>query len=384
MKKQARRLLGLVLAAGLALGGTVTGWADAISTYSVSVGQGVLSILRAGKVTNSFRTSSSDVTAMTASDGNLMVCFSNAQGEYVGVALGSQEIVNFYGAIGTLRLDDSLDRPVVIGSSARVTKLKVDAPVKVSVWGRVESGTVDAAASIVTAKGSQISNLYFENSGGRLYVNEGSVVDGTTILNSGSNLAGSSSGSSGSSSRRDGTTSRTVDGITLKTTKIYADYDDTLGELVDELNASVEAYNRRGRSLDGTVKWVDTYTTSVDDGGRFRFEFTPDDNEYPPVTSTIRIVVDEDVGYEDVYLDYPETLEVSRSNNPKRLSYYLSRLENKVEAYNDDGRRIYGEVKWSGSNKKVEEDGDFYFTFTPYSSKYEIVKKKIHIKLVDS
>lgn len=383
MKKQARRLLGLVLAAGLALGGTVTGWADAISTYSVSVGQGVLSILRAGKVTNSFRTSSSDVTAMTASDGNLMVCFSNAQGEYVGVALGSQEIVNFYGAIGTLRLDDSLDRPVVIGSSARVTKLKVDAPVKVSVWGRVESGTVDAAASIVTAKGSQISNLYFENSGGRLYVNEGSVVDGTTILNSGSNLAGSSSGSSGSSSRRDGTTSRTVDGITLKTTKIYADYDDTLGELVDELNASVEAYNRRGRSLDGTVKWVDTYTTSVDDGGRFRFEFTPDDNEYPPVTSTIRVVVDEDVEYEDVYLDYPETLEVSRSNNPKRLSYYLSRLENKVEAYNDDGRRIYGEVKWSGSNKKVEDSDYYYFTFTPYSSKYKVVKDKIYIELVD-
>ena len=382
MKKQARRLLGLVLAAGLALGGTVTGWADAISTYSVSVGQGVLSILRAGKVTNSFRTSSSDVTAMTASDGNLMVCFNNAQGEYVGVALGSQEIVNFYGAIGTLRLDDSLDRPVVIGSSARVTKLKVDAPVKVSVWGRVESGTVDAAASIVTAKGSQISNLYFENSGGQLYVNEGSVVDGTTILNSGSNLAGSSSGSSGSSSRRDGTTSRTVDGITLKTTKIYADYDDTLGDLLDDLRASVEAYNRRGRSLDGEVRWKESDDTDVDDGGRFRFEFIPDDSDYDTVTSTIRVVVDEDVGYEDVYLDIGQ-ITVSHSNNPKRLSYYLSRLENKVEARNDDNRRVYGEVKWSGSNKKVEESGYYNFTFTPYSSKYKVVKDKIYIELVD-
>ena len=152
MKKRyrspAKRLLGLALAAGLTLGGTATAWADAISTYSVSVGQGVISILRSGAVTNSFRTSVNDVTAMTDSDGDLMVCFNNTKGEYVAVTLGSQEIVNFYGSIGTLRLDDSLDRPVVIGSSARVTKLKVDAPVKVSVWGRVDSGTVDAAASI--------------------------------------------------------------------------------------------------------------------------------------------------------------------------------------------------------------------------------------------
>ncbi len=383
MKKQARRLLGLVLAAGLVLGGAVTGWADAISTYSVSVGQGVLSIIRSGKVTNSFRTLSSDVTAMTASDGSLMVCFTNSQGEYVGVALGSQEIVNFYGAIGTLRLDDSLDRPVVIGASARVTKLKVDAPVKVSVWGRVDSGNVDAAASIVTAKGSQISNLYFEDSSGRLYVNEGSVVDGTTILYSGNNLGNiSSNSSSSSSSRRDSTTSRTVDGITLKTTKIYADYDDTLGDLLDELQASVEAYNRRGKALDGRVRWKDDATTDVDDGGRFRFEFIPDDDDYDTVSSTIRIVVDEDVGYEDVHLDI-EQITVSKSKNPKRLSYYLSRLENKVEARNDDGRRVYGEFKWSGSNKKVEESGDYYFTFTPYSSKYKVVKDKIYIELVD-
>ena len=381
MKKRyrspAKRLLGLALAAGLTLGGTATAWADAISTYSVSVGQGVISILRSGAVTNSFRTSVNDVTAMTDSDGDLMVCFNNTKGEYVAVTLGSQEIVNFYGSIGTLCLDDSLDRPVVIGSSARVTKLKVDAPVKVSVWGRVDSGTVDAAASIVTARGSQISNLYFEDSSGQLFINEGSVVDGTTILNSGVNLGGSSSSSSGSSSssNRDGTTSRTVDGITLKTTKIYADYDDTLADLLDDLQASVEAYNRRGRSLDGEVRWKDSDSTEVDDGGRFRYEFIPDDSDYDRVVSTIRIVVDEDEDYEDIHLEF-DKLVVSRSKNPKRLSYYLSRLE-------DDGRRVYGEVKWSGSNKRVEESGDFSFTFIPYSSKYRNVRDKIHIEVVD-
>ena len=120
----------------------------------------------------------------------------------------------------------------------------------------------------------------------------------------------------------------------------------------------------------------------MDDGGRFRYEFIPDDSDYDRVVSTIRIVVDEDEDYEDIHLEF-DKLVVSRSKNPKRLSYYLSRLEDEVEAYNDDGRRVYGEVKWSGSNKKVEESGDYYFTFTPYSSKYKVVKDKIYIELVD-
>ena len=371
-RRGVRRFLGLVLAVSLALGGTVTAWADAVSTYSISMGQGVMSVLKGGRVTNSFKVANNDVTATTDWEGDLMVCFNNAQGDYVGVTLGDQQIVNFYGTIGTLLLDESLDRPVVIGPSARVTKLKVKAPVKVSIWGRVDNGIVDAAASLVTAKGSQTSNISFEDSSARIYINEGSVVDGTTIRSS-EDLGGSSYGNSSS------TSTRTVSGITLKTSTIYADYDDTLGSLLDDLESNVTAYNRSGRRLYGEVKWEDRDSLKVGDSGRFRFRFIPEDGDYEPVTGSIRIVVDDDDDDEDLELRF-SPITVRKTDNPKRLATYLNKLNDAVEAYNENGRRVYGEAKWT-SNKKVEASGDFKFVFVPYSSKYRTKKGTIHINV---
>ena len=371
-RRGARKLLGLVLAAGLMLGGSATAWADAVSTYSISMGQGEMSVLKGGKVTNSFKVANNDVTATTDWEGDLMVCFNNAQGDYVGVALGSQEIINFYGTIGTLLLDESLDRPVVIGPSARVTKLKVKAPVKVSIWGRVDNGIVEAAASLVTAKGSQTSNISFEDSSARIYINEGSVVDGTTIRSS-EDLGGNRYGNSSTSS------SKTVSGITLKTNTIYADYDDTLGELLDDLDSNVTAYNRSGRRLYGEVEWEDRSSLKVGDSGRFRFRFIPEDDDYDTVTGSIRIVVDDDDDYEDLDLTIGE-INVTKTNNPRRLASYLNKLNNAIEAYNEDGRRVYGEAKWT-SNKKVEESGKFKFVFVPYSSKYRTVRDEIQINV---
>ena len=371
-RRGARKLLGLVLAAGLMLGGSATAWADAVSTYSISMGQGVMSVLKGGKVTNSFKVANNDVTATTDWEGDLMVCFNNAQGDYVGVALGSQEIINFYGTIGTLLLDESLDRPVVIGPSTRVTKLKVKAPVKVSIWGRVDNGIVEAAASLVTAKGSQTSNISFEDSSARIYINEGSVVDGTTIRSS-EDLGGNRYGNSSTSS------SKTVSGITLKTNTIYADYDDTLGELLDDLDSNVTAYNRSGRRLYGEVEWEDRSSLKVGDSGRFRFRFIPEDDDYDTVTGSIRIVVDDDDDYEDLDLTIGE-INVTKTNNPRRLASYLNKLNNAIEAYNEDGRRVYGEAKWT-SNKKVEESGTCKFVFVPYSSKYRTVRDEIQINV---
>ena len=103
-----------------------------------------------------------------------------------------------------------------------------------------------------------------------------------------------------------------------------------------------------------------------------------DNDDYDSVTSTIRIVVDEDKGYETLDLTIGE-IHVSYSSNPKRLASYLGKLENQVKAYNEDGRRVYGEVKWSGSNKRVEESGTFKFVFVPYSSKYRTARGEIEI-----
>ena len=69
-RRGAKKLLGLVLAAGLMLGGSATAWADAVSTYSISMGQGVMSVLKGGKVTNSFKVANNDVPATTDWEGD--------------------------------------------------------------------------------------------------------------------------------------------------------------------------------------------------------------------------------------------------------------------------------------------------------------------------
>ena len=351
-----RRIMGLALAVCFAFGGAVTAWADAVSTYTVSVSNGQLSILKGGYVTNTFRTNSNNATVATGTDGNLMVCFYDANNKYVGVTLGSQQIVNFYGSIGTLTLDSSLDRPVVIGNTATVTKLEVDAPVKVSIWGKVNSGSVDASATLVAAKGSTVSDVYFNNSGARFYANEGSVVDGTTTRSSEDSTYGS--GSSWSS--------------------------DTLGDLWDDLDASVQAYNRGGRRLYGTVEWEDRESTKVKETRRYRFCFTPDDSSYGEATGTVRIVVDDDDDYkEEIYLEDEDLEPIVTSSDNRRLSTYLERLNNRLKFYDEDGKRVYGEAKWTNPGKKVTETDTFKYIFTPYRSKYRSYKGDFQIIVED-
>jgi len=375
-----RRLLGLALAVCFVLGGTVTAWADAVSTYTVSVSSGKLTIMKSGYVTNSFRTKGDTTTVTTGEDGNLLVCFYDANDRYVGVNLGSQQIVNFYGAIGTLKLDSSLDRPVVIGNTATVTKLEVDAPVKVSIWGKVNGGSVDAAASLVAAKGSTVSDVYFYDSRARFYANEGSVVDGTTIRSSedaGSYRYGSSGGYTSS-----GTTTSSSSGITLKTTALDAIIGDRLEDLENELQYNVEARDRNGRRLYGEFEWVDRGSTRLWETKRYKFRFDPDDSGYDTVTGTIRIVVDDDEDYkEELTLEINGPIRTGYTN--KRLSYFLSRLEDRVEAYNGDGKHIGGKVKWSGSNRKVTETDTFKFTFTPNNPEYQKVTGEIEIVVED-
>ena len=383
-----RRLLGLTLAACFVLCGTVTAWADAISTYTVSVSNGQLSILKSGYVTNTFRTAGNNATVTTGTDGNLMVCFYDANNRYVGVTLGSQQIVNFYGSIGTLRLDSSLDRPVVIGSTATVSKLEVEAPVKVSIWGKVNSGSVDAAATLVAAKGSTINDVYFNRSSARFYANEGSVIDGTTIrsseeLSSSGSSRPSSSGSSSSSSSSTSTSGTGRYRVTVKSSTIYATYGETLNDLLDDLEANVEATNRSGRVLDGEVEWVDSDSTRVRETRRYRYRFTPDDSDYDDVTGTVRIVVDDDDEYkEEIYPDDNNDRPITVKYG-KRLSSYLSKLKDRLTFYNEDDKIVRGKVKWTNGDKKITQDGTYKYVFTPNNSKYRTYKGEIEIIVED-
>lgn len=386
------RLLGLTLAVCFVLGSCVTAWADAVSTYSVSVSSGYLSILKNGYVTSTYRRlADSSVTVATGENGDLLVCYYNTSSKYVAVTLGSQQIVNFYGAIGTLKLDSSLDRPVVITSTATVDRLEVGAPVKVSVWGKVKGGSVDAAATIVAAKGSTVSDLFFYHSRSRFYAFEGSTVDGTTLRSS-ENMGAyrygsdsdSSSGSSGSSSpgSSSGSGTNTLSsssyGITLRSTAIYAIAGETLSDLRDELRYNVTARDRNGRQLDGSLEWVDRSSTQLWDSKSYRFRFKPYDTGYETVTGYIRVIVEEDNDSKDeVILDINGPIRTSYDN--KRLSYFQTKLEDRVEARNEDGRLINGKVKWVNSSRRVTETETFKFIFTPNNPRYQTVTGEMQI-----
>lgn len=380
-----RRLLGLALAVCFVLGGTVTARADAVSTYTVSVSSGQLSILKNGYVTSVYRTASSNVTVATGENGDLLVCYYNTSNNYVGVTLGSQQIVNFYGSIDTLKLDSSLDRPVVVGNTATVNRLEVGAPVKVSIWGKVKGGSVDAAATIVAAKGSTVSDLFFYNSRAKFYPNEGSTIDGTTVRSSenagayryGDPPSSSSSGSSSSSSSS-GTTTNSTSGITLRSTALYAIIGETLSDLKYELMYNVTARDRNGRVLDGTFEWVDRGSTRLLESKSYRYRFIPDDSGYDTVTGYIRINVDDDEELKDeltLEIDGP----INTSYDNKRLSYFQSKLEARVEAYNEDGRKVNGKVRWNSPSRKVTETGTFKFTFTPNNPTYQTTTGEIQI-----
>lgn len=387
-----RRLIGLTLAVCFVLGSCVTAWADAVSTYTVSVSSGYLSILKNGYVTSTYsRLANSAVTVATGEKGDLLVCYYNTSNKYVAVTLGSQEIVNFYGAIDTLKLDSSLDRPVVIGSTATVTRLEIGAPVKVSIWGKVKGGSVDAAATVVAAKGSTVSDLFFYHSKSRFYAHEGSTIDGTTLRSSenmgsyryGDDSSSSSSNrspsSSGSSSSGSNTLSSTSSGITLKSTAIYAIAGETLSDLRYELEYSVTAQNANGRLLNGSVNWVDRGSTQLWDSKSYRYRFKPYESGYDTVTGYVRIIVeDRDNDDKDrITLDINGPIHTGYDN--KRLSYFLTKLEDRVEAYNEDGKRINGKVKWNGSNRRVTETETFKFTFTPNNPKYQTVTGEMQI-----
>lgn len=383
-----RRLLGLTLAVCLLVGGSATAWADAVSTYTVSVSQGLVTILKSGYVTNTFRTGGNNLTISSGVGGNLQACFYDASGKYVGVDLGSQEILTVYGAIGTLRLDTSLNRPVVIAASATVSNLTIDAPVKVSVWGKVAGGSVNAAATVVAAKGSSVSDLFFYNSRAAFYHNDGSVIDGTTMRSSqnagayryGTDQSGSSSGSSSgnSLSSSSNTTSSTSSGITLRSLPIYAVIGETLSDLELELEYNVTARTTGGRVLSGDFEWVDRGSTRLWESKSYKFYFHPHDGDYDTVIGSVRIIVDDDEDYKNnVTLEINGPIYTNYDN--KRLSYFLTKLESKVRAYNEDGRYVSGKVRWSKSTSKVSETGTYKFTFTPNNPMYRTVTGEIEI-----
>ena len=87
MKKHLRRALSLCLALAVVL--TLGVMASAASTYSVKASANSISFIQNGYVTGTYNAKNNNITLMKDSTGDLLVCFYNSQGKYIGVTLGN-------------------------------------------------------------------------------------------------------------------------------------------------------------------------------------------------------------------------------------------------------------------------------------------------------
>ena len=138
--------------------------------------------------------------------------------------------------------------------------------------------------------------------------------------------------------------------IRLTTKAINADYDDTLDDLIDELNDNVEAYDTVNKEyLSGDCDWKSSRTSySLDKSGTLSYNST--------------------MYFED----------------GDRLSDYTRELKDSITARNDEGDEIRGSVSWSnGSKTEIRSGRSYTFKFKPSSSRYETVEGSVKFVLND-
>ncbi len=364
------RLLALLLS--FALAASLCGLSGnrvyaASSPFSVTVGDKSISFQKDGRTTGSYKMSRQDIVLVTDSSDDLLICFYNTDGQYVGVTLGDQSNVTLNGSIDSLVLHRDLDRNVVIGSKCSVESVTVNTPVKVSVYGDIGNVDLESAASLIAVKGSSIDTANRNHTSARITVQDGadvrSITGGTGVV---------------SSSTRPGSIQiSSSDGdVTFRTDAIYTEYGDRLRDYTADLQASVRAYYNKKR-VTGEVEWTLSGSTVLRKTGSYRFLFTPDNSNLDPVYGNIRVVVD-DGNNEELDLDI-RTIEVEY--NTKRLGDLNTKLRQNVKAYDMYGKLVPGTLRWVNENIRVQRSGYYDFIFLPDSNKYGRVQDSIKIQI---
>ncbi len=331
----------------------------AYAAYGVNVGTNVIQFTQNGSVTGSYATNSQDVVLTTDAEGDLLTCFYNQTGSYVGVTLGDQSSVTISGRIGTLTLHSDLDRSVTIAANTTVDYLVSDAsaPVTVTVYGQVGDFSQSSDAAITTAGSGKIGQS-----------------------------TGTFSNSSSSGSSR----------LTLRVRPIYSYEGVRLNSLKDDLEDCVTAYNSSGRRVSGTVEWTSNVNTRIYNDCTMKFRFIPNGSGYSTTSGSVRIRVDGDYYDYDDYYDYYyddyygspyhdgdnidldiEPLEIDTQT--KQLSAFTSQLNSHVTAYDNQNRIVEGRCRWINEDKSVTKTASFSFLFIPDDNRYEWQQGRIKI-----
>ena len=386
MKTVSKKLLSLLLAAMLVLSLGVMASAASSSVYSMHVANGKVQFVQNGAAVGSFNLKSADFSLKTDADKDFVVCFVDANGNGKAVNLSKQTSLSISGSMNSLTIDKSLDSAISVTMNGTATKMTVNAPNKVNVNGSVTTLAVNAAANVVVGDKASIKTVNVSNSKATVKNSAGQSVKTNTVsspsTSTNKNTINTSSNKGNTINIKNSNTSTSSDSrIRLTTKAINADYDDTLDDLIDELNDNVEAYDTVNKEyLSGDCDWKSSRTSySLDKSGTHSFVFTPDDRNLPTVTGNIKIYVYGNS--EDVTLSYNSTMYFEDGD---RLSDYTRELKDSITARNDEGDEIRGSVSWSnGSKTEIRSGRSYTFKFKPSSSRYETVEGSVKFVLND-
>lgn len=157
-----------------------------------------------------------------------------------------------------------------------------------------------------------------------------------------------------------------------------------LGDLVNQLNDAITAYDIDGETVTGSADWYDNSSTLVKSTGTYEFVFNPR-GSYRSVRGECTIYVgssgggSSNSGSTDISLEIGE-IEI---DDVTRLSELVDELNDEVVAYDGSGKKIAGKCTWVSGNAstKVRGTNEFQFEFKPSSSRYGKVKDYITIYL---
>ena len=389
MKALIKKCAALVLAAATALS-LAAGIQAATTIYSVKIQKNSILVQNKGKTVQTYNAKSTDLT-LSREDGELLLGYKNAQNLSRDIALGTQSTLTVEGTVSSLSLDSSLPTSMrlVLDTGSSVSSLKIAAPGKITIRGKVDTLTVSSAARITVSKGGAVTDATLTSGNAVLTAGTGAQVKNATVVKK-SSVSGSGIGTvkvRGSDSDDDNDDDTTTDdGLTVKTSTISARSGDTLRDLENDLNHYVKVYDEDGDRIDGKAEWVSSYSTKVKKTGTFKFDFYPDDDDYDTVRGTIKISVsggDDDDSTNDDGLTVKTSTISARSGDT--LRDLESDLNHYVKVYDEDGDRIDGKAEWVSSySTKVKKTGTFKFDFYPDDDDYDDVRGSIRIEVSGS
>ena len=389
MKALIKKCAALVLAAATALS-LAAGIQAATTIYSVKIQKNSILVQNKGKTVQTYNAKSTDLT-LSREDGELLLGYKNAQNLSRDIALGTQSTLTVEGTVSSLSLDSSLPTSMrlVLDTGSSVSSLKIAAPGKITIRGKVDTLTVSSAARITVSKGGAVTDATLTSGSAVLTAGTGAQVKYATVVKK-SSVSGSGIGTvkvRGSDSDDDNDDDTTTDdGLTVKTSTISARSGDTLRDLESDLNHYVKVYDEDGDRIDGKAEWVSSYSTKVKKTGTFKFDFYPDDDDYDTVRGTIKISVsggDDDDSTNDDGLTVKTSTISARSGDT--LRDLESDLNHYVKVYDEDGDRIDGKAEWVSSySTKVKKTGTFKFDFYPDDDDYDDVRGSIRIEVSGS